>query len=124
MTNQIPPELLHKWREEAPRLAELATNFIADKAAEWAADQQLIRVIDWLRADGPHEGVRNELSIAQLDSLVTELWAAMRPKPPSLKQQATKELLHLRMEMKRHGLDVPTTPALARVLESVPDTDS
>jgi len=40
------------------------------------------------------------------------------------KEDAAKELLHLRQEMKRHGLDVPTTPALARALESLPDADS
>lgn len=84
MTIKIRPELLHQWREQAPRDTGLAANFIADKAAEWAADQ---------------------------------------PKPLSLKEQAAKELLHLRMEMKRRDLDVPATPALARAIESIADAE-
>lgn len=120
MTIKIPPELLHQWREESPWLAGLAANFIANKAVEWAADQQLIRVIDWLRANGPHEGVRNELSIARLDALATELWEAMRPKPPSLKEQA------LALVSRRAGngcalmLNDDHAAIIRRALESLP----
>jgi hypothetical protein len=53
--------------------------------------------------------------------LFTELFAEWFKQ---YKEQVAKELLHLRQEMKRHGLDVPTTPALARALESIPDADS
>ena len=126
---KVPPELFAEWLAEGRKQYSepaLIAGFVAEKAAQYGADEQLYKVNDWIRCPGsyPKTDIRWELDVLQLDRLGKELRQAMRPKPPSLKEQAAKELLHLRQEMKRHGLDVPTTPALARALESLPDADS
>jgi hypothetical protein len=127
MTIQIPPELFAEWLAEGRAQYEqpgLIAGFVADKTTEWAADQQLIRVIDWLRANGPYEGVRNELSIVRLDALATELWKAMRPKPPSLKERALQALIHLENGA-LHSMDtIEPANCIRRALESIPDADS
>jgi hypothetical protein len=126
---EVPPELFAEWLAEGRKQYSepaLIAGFVAEKAAQWAADRQLKEAHDWILCLGcdPKTGIRWELDMLQLDRLGKELWQAMRPKPPSLKEEAAKELLHLRQEMKRHGLDVPTTPALVRVIKSIPDADS
>lgn len=130
MTIQIPPELFAEWWAEGVKqhgFAQpgLAAGFVARKAAEWAADQQLMKVNDWIRCleRSSKTGIRWELDILQLDRLGRELWQAMRPKQPSLKEQATSDLVQLCKEMERYGLDVPATPALIRAIESIPDTN-
>lgn len=86
MTIQIPPELFAEWWAEGVKQhgivqPGLAAGFVARKAAEWAADQQLIKVNDWIRCleDSPRTGIRWELDIFQPDRLCHELWQAMRP---------------------------------------------
>lgn len=124
MNFEISPDLFAEWLAEGRKLyvlPALIAGFVAEKAVEWAADQQLLRVNDWLRANGPYEGVRNELSIVRLDALATELWKAMRPKPPSEKEQALQALMHLE-DGAHHSMD--TTEAvdiIRRVIESIPD---
>jgi len=74
------------------------------------ADAQLQRCIDWLLEDGTHgstlaaEGMR----------------AAMRPKPPSLKQQALAQLSALHDTYRFKGLEADTD-IICRALESLPD---
>jgi hypothetical protein len=75
-----PPELVHQWRSEwihnAPGdLDELG--FLVNCAAQWGADQEMEACCEWLDGVG---------------DLKPQLRAARRPKPPSLKEQALKEL--------------------------------
>jgi hypothetical protein len=103
---EVPQWLINQWRNSPDGFSACM-----QQAAQWGADQQLDKCCEWLSNEWRAPSTADSVRIA------------MRPKPPSLKEQAAKELLDLRNEMKRHGLDVPTTPALARALESIPDAD-
>ena len=93
MTNQhpiIPPlALIDQWWDEAKQNAkydEPIGPLVATKAARWGADQQLAEDAKWLdqhALDAPH------LKITPVGESLIE---AMRPKPPSLKEQALSEL--------------------------------
>ena len=85
MTHPItpPPELVQQWNNEA--VEEWAEEepiridlFIATRAAQWGADQELEACCGLL--------------VQQGFDLVDYLRAARRPKPPSLKEQALDEL--------------------------------
>ena len=70
-----PPELVQQWRNAAPPFGLNRETWIATQAARWGADQQLNADCEWLYR-------RCLISGAE------ELRAAMRPKPPSLAEQA------------------------------------
>ena len=80
-----PPELVQQWASEfygtiiAPGEASIA---IADQAARWGADQQLELDARWLDHNALNE---THLKITPIGDVLKE---AMRPKPPSLKEQA------------------------------------
>lgn len=81
MTHPItpPPELVEQWiseldRPDDPRWQEYEQD-IADRAAQWGADQELEACCHYFARD-------------LRESLALELRAARRPKPPSLKEQA------------------------------------
>jgi hypothetical protein len=77
MTDPItpPPELVHQW---ADMLASRSDQAVFTMAAQWGADQELeacCKVLEYqFMADSIH------------------LRASRRPRPPSLKQQALKQL--------------------------------
>jgi hypothetical protein len=83
-----PPELVNLWMsEDAPwdsdsfgvltaRPSQL--RHIAAKAAQWGADQELEACCEWFSAD----------VVSEVIDVVSELRAARRPQPPSLKAQA------------------------------------
>ena len=76
-----PPELVLQWLEDAPEDGELSiSKHIATQAARWGADQELDACCEWF--------VRDWTDIETADNLR----AARRPKPPTLKEQALKEL--------------------------------
>ena len=111
MTIQIPPELFAEWLAEARKLyvePALIAGFVAEKAAEWAADQELEACCEWVEREIGHGREWN-----------AELRAARRPKPPSLKQQALHALLH--MDQGQHN---ERALIIRRALESIPDADS
>jgi hypothetical protein len=74
-------------------MSEYWPAYVADRAAQWGADEQLYKVNDWIRCSGsyPKTDIRWELDIVQLDRLGRELWQAMRPKPPSLAERALEQ---------------------------------
>ena len=83
MTNEItpPPELVQQWLENGPEDGEFGiSRHIATQASRWGADQELEACCEWF--------VRDWTDIETADTLR----AARRPKPPSLKEQALKEL--------------------------------
>ena len=95
MTNQHPltppPGLVHKWALEAedehqPTVAYSLVGQIATKAARWGADQQLTEDAKWLDHNALNE---SHLRIIPVGKSLRE---AMRPKPPSLKEQALEAL--------------------------------
>ena len=68
-----PPELVREWLREANNNEAMFPQ-VATLAAQWGADQELEACCEWVAVE----------SIA----VATELRAARRPKPPSLKEQA------------------------------------
>ena len=85
-----PPELLDQWLkipEVVTPITKMAvvtvtTNrlqMLATEAARWGAEQQLDAALTWFRVNC-------------YISLADDLLAAMRPKPPSLKEQALANL--------------------------------
>jgi hypothetical protein len=90
--------LFTEWLNEAllqhDAKSGMIAAMVADRAAQWGADQQLLKVNDWIRClgDDSKTGIRWELEIVQLDRLGRELWQAMRPKPPTLAEQGLEAL--------------------------------
>jgi len=74
-----PPELVQQWNMEGRHQDYCTlTESIAARAAQWGADQELEACCEWVAEESP--------------VAATELRAARRPKPPSLKEQALKTL--------------------------------
>jgi hypothetical protein len=80
-----PPELVQQWWEQADQYQDdpkTYFDYVATEAAQWGADQELEACCEWLNRQG-----RFVIS--------KELRAALRPKPPSLKEQALEALDHI-----------------------------
>jgi hypothetical protein len=78
---KVTPELFAELRAEAvpePHAKpETVALLVADKAAQWGADQELEACREWVRS-----------MFSGHPTWADELRAARRPKPPSLKEQA------------------------------------
>jgi hypothetical protein len=109
MTNQHPitppPELVQQWvaeiwHEGTPVRVALSDEHIATRAAQWGADQQLKQDAKWLDSNALFS---DHLTITPSGDALRQV---MRPKPPSLKEQALKELAwvskHLDMPLHNH----------------------
>ena len=78
-----PPELVEQWETDwrcsSNTDGNRFTSFVATRAAQWGSDQELKACREW---------------ISKQDWTWTsaQLYAARRPKPPSLKDQALKAL--------------------------------
>jgi hypothetical protein len=93
MTHHItpPPELVSKWcYEDGEEIKSSPRWFfsVCAKAAQWGADQQLAEDAEWLDHNALNEP---HLKIIPMGESLKE---AMRPKPPSLKEQALEALSH------------------------------
>ena len=84
------------------------------EAARWGADQQLELDARWLDHNALNE---THLKITPIGDVLKE---AMRPKPPSLKEQALAELDLLKADATTHGLGFDA-PAIRRALEALDD---
>jgi hypothetical protein len=104
-----PPELVQQWYDQAKQDPCGPINWVATLAAQWGADQELEACCEWMKLEG-HEYEHKAL------------FAARRPKPPSLKEQALKELAwvdeHLDMPLHNHCNAIHT---IRRALEALPD---
>ena len=116
---KVPEDLVNQWWKEAVEaMPEYWPAYAADRAAQWGADQQLLKVNDWIRClgDDSRTGIRWELEIVQLDRLGRELWQAMRPKPPTLAEQALKAAyIELVPECKHGSLIISALNRLAEL---------
>jgi len=106
-----PPELVLQWIGEffgCTLNGELSDSerFLATRAAQWGADQELEACCEWLQDP-------------DLNVDTYKLRAARRPKPPSLKEQALKELEFLTDTASGLGCD---GSAIRRALEQLPDS--
>ena len=103
-----PPELVQQWEEqflERPTINGCyVQSYIAAKAAQWGADQELEACCRWLNG-----GSKIDYDCAVL------LRAARRPKPPSLKEQALEQMEAL----ESHGAALCNLGVLRRALEAL-----
>jgi hypothetical protein len=108
MTNQhpiTPPTVLvQKWVAEALNKKKLVVHYVARKAAQWAADQELEACCLWVN------------SVDDADCFGANLRAARRPKPPSLKEQALAELAEW-----ENVVDIAPDSPIRRALEQLDD---
>jgi hypothetical protein len=91
MTHPITPspELVQQWRNQAPEGMGSQTRemWIAARAAQWGADQELEACCEWLSVASNH-GLGWDLATI----LSGKLRAARRPKSQSLKEEALHQL--------------------------------
>ena len=103
------PELIEEWIELSRPQKDRSPNpnVLATYAARWGSDQELEACCEWLKSEG-HEYEHEAL------------FAARRPKPPSLKEQALMAL-----EDGDTGPGASLTPTeisiIRRALEALPD---
>jgi hypothetical protein len=111
-----PPELVEQWDKdcESGNNPEVSNTFyalqcFASKAARWGADQELEACINFL--------YDNELCDP---NFYNDLRNHRRPEPPSLKEQALKELRQLPIDPEL-GVCASALDTIRRALESLPD---
>ncbi len=78
---KVPAELVKEWINDGPPLDQPkhVARFIADRAAQWGADQELEACCEYLQSEiGPLEAAHFR--------------AARRPKPPTLAEQGLMAL--------------------------------
>jgi hypothetical protein len=104
-----PSELLQQWATEywgnPGESIGCGEKYIAIKAAQWGADQELEACIQLLDINGCP------------GKWIDMLRAARRPKPPSLKEQALEQMEAL----ESHGAALCNLGVLRRALEALDD---
>jgi hypothetical protein len=109
-----PPELVQEWANASPVGIDDESwayeMFIAHHSAQWGADQELEACCEYL------------VRCAQWEPEdVTELRAARRPRPPSLKEQALEQLDGIAAVFRMsHGGDI-VCDKIRRALEALPN---
>jgi hypothetical protein len=98
-----PEELVQQWLRERPE-SEYAHTYIAARAAQWGADQELEACCEWAVQNG-------------YNTIPPRLRAVRRPKPLSLKEQAL-EVFEALIHGDASGLDVGV---IRRALEALPN---
>ena len=104
-----PPELVQQWYNECPEANEASLPYVATQAARWGADQELLACGKYL-----------EKCAAWEEEDVTEMYNYLRPKPPSLKEQALEEL-SLISSSPESGVRVSALDTIRRALEQLDD---
>jgi hypothetical protein len=105
-----PPELVQQWMTEYTETKPncLGTEFIAARAAQWGADQELEACCELLRQKG------------------VPAWSLLRlhrrPKPPSLKEQALETLQRISKDKYPCNYQEDSDwDTIRRALEALPD---
>ena len=107
-----PSELVGQWSETIYQQTEQDDErdlYIANQAAQWGADQELEACAEWLKQELQQPGWANRISSYFL-------YAARRPKPPSLKEQALALL-----DDASDRLDAVHENTIRRALEALPN---
>jgi len=99
-------------------------------AAAWGADQQLLRCLEWLdnsdRVTSIDSACYPEVSLRQRQEMAIAMQEAMRPRSPSLKQQAL-EAMETPNALKHAGQPIvwgftkEAIEKIRRALEALPD---
>ncbi len=119
MTHPIipPPELVQKWGNACPYDLDMGNwgyeQFIAEQAAQWAADQE-IEACCAIALTDPVCGTK-----FQRRQLVSHILEKRRPKPPTLKEEAMRALYEI--ESIGSSFVNNRTDALRRALEQLDD---
>jgi hypothetical protein len=99
----LPPELRRSWLDEAwhkyPDNLSAWIEYVAEKSAQWGADQELEACCEWTAIVGGADALR----------------AARRPKPPSLKEQALEQL----RDLQKCGAGHRDTDKIRQALEAL-----
>lgn len=74
-----PPELVQQWTHGATEAGLVDEEIFAARAAQWGADQEMDASSNWLVLNGYGEAA-------------SRLRAARRPKPPSLAEEALRDI--------------------------------
>ena len=113
-----PPELVSKWcYEDGEEIKSSPRWFVSvcAKAAQWGADQQLLKDAKWLDHNALNE---SHLRIIPVGESLIE---AMRPRPLSLKEQALAALETEPEDAKELIVfDTDQVNIIRRALESLP----
>jgi len=118
-----PPELVARWKDhwfDAKIKHINLEDYILAQAAQWGADMELEACCDWL-------GVQETRSPQWFDlrhdacALVSDLRAARRPKPPSLKEQALAQLDAIQLDLDSSNIYGANTDTIRRALEQLND---
>jgi hypothetical protein len=111
---KVTPELFAELRAmtvpEGHAKPETVALLVADKAAQWGADQELEACCEWL-------DIHKHTGFHPADSRVAAMRYARRPKPPSFKEQALKA----RKNVWRSAGDSADWEILDRAIEALPD---
>ena len=106
-----PPELRRLWAQQAQRLDPhdpiAWLDYVATKAAQWGADQELKACCEWLDFYSAASNAR-------------DLRIVRRPKPPSLKEQALEQLGCIQTDLNKFGMGISTV-TIRRALEALPN---
>jgi len=125
MTNQhpiTPPlELVQQWNTEGRHQDYYTlTESIAARAAQWGSDQELEACCEWLKVQETQSAkwfdIRHDAC-----ALVSDLRAARRPKPPSLKEQLLQKLEHIRDVADKYQSTQNAIDDLRETLEALDD---
>jgi hypothetical protein len=122
MTTMEPtPEQYAEWYEVASDMARTGNNlpFLFGKAIRLAyqtgADDQLRLCVEWLKKEAMS---RSWQTVSQLAG---EMQSAMRPEPPSMKEQALEQLDEVIDYAAAVGKITIVVDDIRRALESLPD---
>jgi hypothetical protein len=112
-----PPELVEQWIEETRSRDTIGSypedldQRIANRAAQWGADQELEACCEWL-----DEG------FGDVGNFPATLRSARRPKPPSLKEQALAVLEEEPEDSKELIVfDTDQIDIIRRAIEALPE---
>jgi hypothetical protein len=109
VTNSItpPPELVQQWEEQFLERPTINGCYVQSYIAAKAAQYGLKISLDWLLLNG-YGAAASRLSVA------------LRPKPPSLKEQALEQLACIQTDLNKFGMGISTN-TIRRALEDLDD---